>query len=221
MSGGSATISRHPSEATLVAHAAGILWRAARPVVQGHLDLCPRCRAGFDLAEAAGGALLDELPPTPLAADALRQVSERLGGRAGKPAPPAMLPAPAVVPDAELKGALHAARNTRLRWLAPGVRHAVLLRGPADGTLRLLRVKPGIALPRHAHRGTELTLVLEGAFTDETGRHGPGDLLEVEEEASHRPVAEGATDCICLIATEGRLRFGGLLGALFGAVARI
>ena len=70
----------------------------------------------------------------------------------------------------------------RLRWLAPGVRHAVLLRGRTEGTLRLLRVRPGTALPRHAHRGTELTLVLEGAFADETGRHGPYDLVEVEGE---------------------------------------
>ena len=82
-------------------------------------------------------------------------------------------------------------------------------------------VPPGIALPRHAHRGAELTLVLEGAFVDETGRHGPGDLVEVDGEESHRPVAEGTADCVCLIATEGRLRFGGLLGALFGAVARV
>ena len=108
----------------------------------------------------------------------------------------------------------------RLRWLAPGLRHAVLLRGPADGTLRLLRVRPGTALPHHAHRGTELTLVLEAAFADETGRHGSGDLVEVEGEESHRPVAEGPADCVCLVATEGRLRFGGLLGALFGAVQR-
>ena len=113
-------------------------------------------------------------------------------------------------------------RGPRLRWLAPGVRHAVLLRGgPADGTLRLLRVKPGTALPCHAHRGAELTLVLEGAFTDEAGRHGPGDLLEMEGEASHRPVAEGATDCICRVATGGRVRFGRLFGALFGAVAGV
>jgi putative transcriptional regulator len=218
MSRGAATIRRHPSEATLVAYAAGTLWVAARPVVQGHLDLCAHCRAAFGLAEAVGGALLDELPPTPLSPDALRRVTERLGGRASTPAQPAASPA-AVAEDAAMSPPR--LRDVRLRWLAPGVRHAVLLRGPADGTLRLLRVRPGTALPRHAHRGMELTLVLEGAFADETGRHGPGDLVEVDEATTHRPVAGGLTDCVCLIATEGRLRFAGLLGALFGAVARV
>ncbi|MBL6081381.1 cupin domain-containing protein [Belnapia sp. T18] len=67
-------------------------------------------------------------------------------------------------------------RNARLRRLAPGIRHAVLLRGPDGETLRLLRIKPGTALPRHSHRGTELTLVLKGAFADETGHYGPGGL---------------------------------------------
>ena len=223
MSGGGGApdpIRRHPSEATLVAHAAGTLWAAAKPVVQGHLDLCGHCRAAFGLAEAVGGALLDELPPTPLSPDALRRLTERLGGRAGAPAQPAASPAPAAVVDGAAMSP-PGLRDARLRWLAPGVRHALLLRGPTEGTLRLLRVRPGTALPRHAHHGTELTLVLEGAFSDETGCHGPGDLLEAEGEESHRPMAEGTADCVCLIATEGRLRFGGLLGALFGAVARV
>ncbi len=221
MSGGADAIRCHPSEATLAAYAAGTLWKAAGPVVRGHLDLCPRCRAVFHLAEAVGGAFLDNLPPTPLAPGALRRVTERLGGGAGgPPRAPAARRTAADCAEAAVAVPL-GLRDARLRWLAPGVRHAVLLRGgPADGTLRLLRVRPGTALPRHAHCGTELTLVLEGAFSDETGRHGPGDLVEVEGEESHRPVAEEA-DCVCLIATEGRLRFGGLLGSLFGAVAGI
>ena len=86
MSGGAPAIRHHPSEATLAAYAAGTLWKAAGPVVQGHLDLCPRCRAVFDVAEAVGGAFLDELPPTALSPDALRRVAERLGAETGVPA---------------------------------------------------------------------------------------------------------------------------------------
>ena len=78
-----------------MAYAAGSLWKAARLVVQGHLDPCAQCRTVFDLAEAVGGVFLDELPPTPLAPDALRRVLERLGGEAGNPAPPAAPPASA------------------------------------------------------------------------------------------------------------------------------
>jgi putative transcriptional regulator len=186
----------------------------------GHLDLCEHCRVAFGLAEAVGGALLDELPPAPLspgraaAGDGTARRASRSPGTAGR-----------------LSGSGRRRGKGRYAAAWPARRAPALARARraarraaarADGgTLRLLRVRPGTALPRHAHRGTELTLVLEGAFSDETGRHGPGDLVEVEGEESHRPVAEGTADCVCLVATEGRLRFGGLLGALFGAVARV
>ena len=223
-------VRHHPSEATLVAHAAGTLWEAARPVVAAHLARCPDCRAKLALAEAIGGLMLEGLPPTPLAPDALRRTMERLddgpepaGTGSGDAAPGARAPTEAAAEPlaATLRGLGLPVR--RLRWLAPGLRHAVLLRyGPGrggGGTLRLLRVRPGAAVPRHAHRGAELTLVLEGAFADEAGRYGPGDLAEAEAEVSHRPVAEGPADCVCLVAAQGLPRFGGLLGRLFGSTA--
>jgi putative transcriptional regulator len=226
MSGGTigTTIRHHPSEAMLVAQAAGSLWEAAALIVEAHLDQCAHCSATLRLAEAVGGALLDGLSPMPLAPDALRRAMDRLdevdsGVPEGSNFSSAQQ-APAA-PRQEHSLVRQKAHNTRLHWLAPGIGHAVLLNRPGNGTLRVLRVKPGTALPRHSHRGSELTLVLEGAFVDETGHYGPGDLAEVDETISHRPVAEGPTDCVCLIATQGRLRFNGLLTRLFGAIARV
>jgi putative transcriptional regulator len=227
MSGGTeAVIRHHPSEATLVGYAAGTLWEAARPVLAAHLARCPDCRARLELAEAVGGLLLEELPPTPLDPDALRRAMARLDDAPESAAERARDPA------AEARALARAAAEPlattlrglglpvrRPRWIAPGLRHAVLLRcgpGRGGGTLRLLRVRPGAAIPRHVHRGAELTLVLEGAFADETGRYGPGDLAEAEAEVSHRPVAEGPADCVCLVAAQGLPRFGGLLGRLLG-----
>jgi len=140
---------------------------------------------------------------------------------AGGVAPAGEVPVAAGPLPAALRGFGLPAR--RLRWLAPGLRHAVLLRepGPAGGVLRLLRVRPGAAIPRHAHRGAELACVIEGTFADETGRYGPGDLTEADEGVSHRPLAEGPADCVCLVATQGCLRFGGLLGPLLGLLAAV
>ena len=234
MSGGTEnTIRHHPSEATLIAQAAGTLWEAAKPIVAAHLAQCPECRDSLALAETVGGLLLEELPPTPLAPDALSQTLERLDdgptpatrggdqaaafGITGVPAGPAEEPLAAM-----LRGLGLPVR--RLRWLAPGLRYAVLLRcgpGPGGGTLRLLQVRPGVAVPRHTHRGVEMTLVLAGAFVDETGRYGPGDLVEIEAEVSHRPVAEGPTDCVCLVAAQGFPRFGGLFGRLFRNIVSV
>lgn len=209
-------VRHHPSGETLHAHAVGALWTAAGPVVAAHVERCPACRAQAALAEAVGGSLLDGLPPSPLAPDALRRTMAQLGDAA-------LPPAAAGVADGGGGGLAEALRRLGLpfpplRWVAPGLRHAVVARdpGPSGGTLRLLRVRPGSAIVRHAHAGAELTCVLEGAFADETGRYGPGDLAEADASVSHRPVAEGPQDCVCLVASQGGVRLGGLFGRLVG-----
>jgi putative transcriptional regulator len=69
----------------------------------------------------------------------------------------------------------------------------------------------------HGHGGTELTLVLEGAFSDSTGEYLPGDIQEVADEIEHSPVADKVSGCICLIASEERARFRGVVGKVVQA----
>ena len=87
----------------------------------------------------------------------------------------------------------------------------MLLRAPGRSTLHLLRLKPGALLPRHTHRGAELTYVITGAFEDEIGHFGPGDVEETDTDITHRPVVVSQEDCIGLLATSGRLRFSSVL----------
>ena len=200
-------IRHHPSEPTLLAHATGRLGLAGRLVIEAHLAVCPECRRSVRLMEAVGGLLLDALPPSPLASGAL----ERAMARLGETPPETRLQATPSVSQhtgsITLPPPLQGLPVGRLRWLGAGVLHTVLLRARGRSTLHLLQVKPGVSLPRHAHRGAELTYVIAGAFEDELGHFGPGDLAEVEADVKHRPVAVGLVDCICLLATSGRLRF--------------
>ncbi|ESR25737.1 ChrR family anti-sigma-E factor [Lutibaculum baratangense] len=102
----------------------------------------------------------------------------------------------------------------RWRWLAPGVHTHILDTPETAGTLRLLRIGPGVAMPEHGHGGTELTLVLSGSYADETGRYGAGDIADLDEDAEHSPKVDSDDDCICLIATEAPTRFKGVFGRL-------
>jgi len=99
-----------------------------------------------------------------------------------------------------------------LKWrkVGGGVSQLVL-ETSKEATVRLLRIPAGTAVPDHGHRGTELTLVLQGAFTDAEDRFGTGDLEVANEDLHHTPVAEAGEDCICLAATDAPLRFSGLL----------
>lgn len=106
------------------------------------------------------------------------------------------------------------------RPIGMGVRQAIL---PTDksATARLIYIPAGVAVPDHGHRGTELTLVLQGAFVDETDRFGPGDIEIADEELHHTPVAEIGADCICLAATDAPLRFRALMPRLAQRFLRI
>ncbi|MGH7091683.1 MAG: cupin domain-containing protein, partial [Stellaceae bacterium] len=105
----------------------------------------------------------------------------------------------------------------RWRTIAPGLSHCEILPRDllGDGTLRLLRIAKGKKLPRHGHTGTELTLVLKGAYSDATGQFMRGDLAETDEALVHEPISGRDEDCVCLIATEGRLKFDSAIVRIF------
>jgi putative transcriptional regulator len=213
------TIRHHPDDATLLAYAAGAVTEGIGLVAAAHLELCPQCRGRVRDATALGGALLDTLDGDPLGEGALAAVLARIDAEAQTQA------APSPVPRARAVGGLPATLAPWLprgldgvpwRTLAPGVRHFRLAGvDSGDGTVRLLAIAPGTALPHHGHGGTELTLVLRGSFADEVGRFAPGDLADLDPSVQHQPVADTQTPCICLIATDARLRFSGVLGRLF------
>jgi putative transcriptional regulator len=101
-----------------------------------------------------------------------------------------------------------------------GVSQAVLKTRDA-ATVRLLRIPGGVAVPDHGHGGMELTLVLQGAFSDATDRFGAGDVEIADEAMVHKPVAEAGVDCICLAATDAPLRFSGILPRMVQSIFRM
>lgn len=87
--------------------------------------------------------------------------------------------------------------------------------------LRLMKLPPGGAAPRHAHAGTEITLVLEGEFSDELGTFRRGDVVIITDPRfAHAPRA-GGEGCTCLTLTEARLRFHDPLARIMNTFWRI
>jgi putative transcriptional regulator len=213
------SIRHHPDDATLVAYAAGAVTEGISLVVAAHLDLCPQCRARVRDATDLGGTLLAGLDPAPLGEGALAATLARIGDGPDAQPEPVQFPRPRSVGG--LPATLAPWLPTGLdgvswRALVPGIRH---FRFPGvdsgGGTVRLLAIAPGTALPHHGHGGTELTLVLSGSFADEIGRFQAGDLADLDPSAQHQPMADTDRPCICLIATDARLRFSGVLNRLF------
>lgn len=209
-------IRHHLSDPLLIAYAAGNLPEAFGLVVATHVSLCDECRARLETFEAVGGAVVESADAVAMSDGCLEAVMARLGVQ--DVAPPRRARGLFPAPLADYVGGDLAA--VKWRPLGMGVRQAILptARG---ASARLLYIPAGQAVPDHGHRGTELTLVLQGAFRDDSDRFGPGDIEIASEELEHTPVAEAGMDCICLAATDAPLRFRALMPRLMQPIFRI
>ena len=213
------TIRHHLSDQLLMAYAAGQLPEAFNLVVATHVSMCDECRARAGSFDAVGGALLEEAEEIAMGEDALARALSRIEGlpqatRSDPLRPAGIFPAP--LAD-YIGGDLSA---VRWRKVGGGVKQAILPTGK-DATARLLYIPAGTAVPDHGHRGMELTLVLQGAFADESDRFGRGDIEIADEEMEHTAVAPAGQDCICLAATDGPLRCRGVIPRLAQPLLRM
>ncbi|MGE5265982.1 MAG: ChrR family anti-sigma-E factor [Deltaproteobacteria bacterium] len=205
-------ITHHLDDATLMSCSAGSQPEALAAVVSSHLSVCPRCRGELKRHALIGEALFEALKPEPVTREA-----PSAGARAETLS--------ASADEAELPEALKAALEGRFddvpwRRAAPGVWHCPIELSPgAKGDLRLLKVAPGIKLPEHGHGGSELTLVLDGAYSDEFGTFRRGDVADLGDDVEHRPVADPELGCICLAASDARPRFKGMFARLLQPLA--
>ena len=214
------TITQHLGDESLAAFAAGSLDEGRRMVAAAHIDMCVRCRRWQSTLEHVGGALLMDAAPESMSADALAKTLARLDGahlHAMDGAWPRIVPDEGPLPPAALG---HHATG-RWSWIGRGIHHRpVALSGGPGARVFLLKVDPGVRLPHHTHTGTEMTLVLSGAFEHAGGRFGPGDIEEADESVDHVPVVEAGEACVCLVAMEGKLRLLGPMGRLLQPLVR-
>jgi putative transcriptional regulator len=202
----------HTPDALLAAYAAGTLPYPFAVLVAAHVSLCDACRAGLEAHHLLGGLTLAGQPSADLSAGA----RERTLAALDQPRPAEPTPQRRGVYPAPLAGLLG---DTEPRWrsLGFGTKQAILWRGH-EGSLRLLSIPGGQAVPDHGHRGLELTLVLAGSFSDAAGSYGPGDLEVADEAVEHVPVAGAGEPCICAAATDAPLRFRSMVPRLLQPV---
>lgn len=208
------TINHHPDISMLMSCAAGSQPEAMAAVIAAHLAQCPACAREVGRMSRIGAALFGDIDAAPLVSDA--PIAAARATEAGPDAPPgAASPALADVPAHLVPLLGPSLDDVPWQCLAPGIQHCpVPLSEGAKGDLRLIRVGPGKALPEHGHGGEELTLVLRGSYADALGVFRTGDVADLDEETEHRPVADARDGCICLVASDGKARFKGLIARL-------
>ncbi len=212
-------IKHHLTDEILMAYAAGSLPEAFDLMVATHLSLCDHCRARAESFDAVGGCVLQEQDATAGMSDGSLAATMALIAQ-GAPMPRPARPSCSVLP-APLQDYVGGDVND-IKWkpIGMGVKQAILPT-TSEATARLLFIPAGAAVPDHSHRGIELTMVLQGAFSDELDHFARGDVEIADQDIHHTPTADISEDCICLAVTDAPLKFSKLMPRLFQPFLRI
>jgi putative transcriptional regulator len=197
----------HPDTRLLNEYSSGTLALAQSVCVSLHLNYCEQCRRAHQQLQQLGSVLFEELAPQQVDDSLLRTVMGRLDDEPeplsysstaveGDDCPPLI--------QRLMKGDY---RNLEWKKLSSQVRVSRLRTGDAVNEVALYHINAGASIPKHTHNGTELTLVLEGAFSDEEGRYEAGDFVMRDASQQHTPTATQERDCICIGVLDAPIKF--------------
>ncbi|SEO90515.1 anti-ECFsigma factor, ChrR [Luteibacter sp. UNC138MFCol5.1] len=213
----------HPDIVTLMGYSSGGLSVAFAAVVSAHLSVCHLCRDRLRATDTIGGGLLGQQEGLALSEGAAERLLAKLEHtEPDTPTPPPELwrHDPDELPEPLWPYFGSSYKALRWKWIGPGIHH-IRSHGADDGHLMLLRVKPGRSLPMHTHGGSELTMILRGAYDDTLGHFAPGDVADLDEDTEHQPVTAPGVPCICVAATDAPLRFSGWMARALQPFVRL
>ncbi|MBK1852872.1 cupin domain-containing protein [Marinobacter sp. 1-4A] len=186
----------HPDSLSLMEYSAGNLSEPHALCIRLHLDKCTHCRSRVDTLDSLGAVMMEQQPKVSVSETMFDDILAKIDST---PAPeqPAK-----VVPKISLLQKLLGEDINNLPWKRqlgdvsvlditekfPGQKEQVVLQ----------KLGAGGKAPAHTHRGTETTIVLQGAFADQKGVFNQWDFVVLTDQDEHKPVAVGCEDCITL-----------------------
>jgi putative transcriptional regulator len=199
----------HPELELLTEHAAGNLPLAQAACVSVHMNYCQQCQRAVGKLQDLGAVLFERLQGEPVGDAQLNAVLARLDEEA--PLSYAAAPAWAAGKTPAILQRLMSGDFTDLVWkkITRSLSISYLKTGDTDYEFALYHIKAGGRIPEHSHRGSEMTLVLEGGFSDADGSYHQGDFILRRPTDVHAPTALQSEDCICLAVVDAPLRFTG------------
>lgn len=90
-----------------------------------------------------------------------------------------------------------------------------------DGPLRssMLYIDADGDVPHHTHNGFEITLLLDGEFSDEMGHYRKGDFIWLDGQHKHQPKTENG--CLCYTVVSDSLHFSQGLSRLLNPIGKL
>lgn len=186
--------SHHLPDELLLAYAAGTSEEAHSLLCAMHLTYCAACREQLATLEELGGLLLDDSP-----------VSESVGDTRPLIIAPTVKLGDGVLPHGSEQWPTLLqpyVRGKKWRWQAPGIHVLTTDIKLGKMPVRLFRLAAKLHVPHHTHQGAELSLTLQGGFSDLGESFGPGDIAWRDENVKHDVSVDAGSDCITLVVNE-------------------
>jgi putative transcriptional regulator len=207
----------HPEQRLLNDYAAGNLAAAEAVCINAHLEQCMYCQQQLRSLNRLGAELMENLSPATVSAELFDKLMDRVDAQEGVQkvktplhgfsAASASSESSSRVPRALHKLVPDGYESLRWRHLGADLQVARLPATDHSHKLVLYRIQPGGRIAEHGHYGSEITVVLKGAFSDHSGVYRQGDFLYCDENDVHRPMATQDGECICLAAETAPIRF--------------
>ena len=199
--------------ALMLSYASGLLDEAHNLIVSTHIAMS---ETGFNIVrhyESLGGSLLEnECTPVEMRSNSLDSVLSQLDDRTIEVVEVAhsCFPDDLDVPSVLMQTLASQKKKPKWAHLYPGLQTFEMDLNCKESKARFLKAKPALKTPHHSHGGTEITLVLDGAFSDETGEYKIGDLIVTDESFIHQPVACPEHGCVCMVVSSTPIKLTGM-----------
>ena len=210
----------HPDTLTLMEFSAGNLSEPHALCIRLHLDQCPHCRSRVDTLDSLGAVMMESQPQVGVSSDMFDSILSRIDSEPDMTETYISTQAKRMSPLQKLLGD----DLNSLPWKRQLGDVSVLdisERFPGQSEQVVLqKLAAGGKAPAHTHRGSETTIVLQGAFSDQKGVFNQWDFVVLNQEDEHKPVAVGCEDCITLSVLSAPVKLTGTFTRLLNPFIR-
>jgi putative transcriptional regulator len=215
-------IKHHPDINMLVEYTNGSLPWGLSLAVKAHIQLCAHCRQHAAQMNVLGSLQLLDVPKEAVADDSFHRLMARIQNTQHEKQPlntqtPAIKVAIAANTQfcrSPLPEIIQKLIPAKMRWqkISRSLSMSRLQTGQQQYEVAFHKINKGGTVVEHDHKGLEVTLVLDGSFSDENGIYQRGDFLVREPGHIHRPTAALNQDCLCLSIAAAPVKVTGVLG---------
>lgn len=213
-------IKHHPSDALMLAFAKGELSITMTMAISAHVEMCPCCADKLSALETRlGGSELGGEEEIVVDSDFAAMFADIVAD--DTQAELISIPQATLMyqhKEVLLPRALSCLERSEFSTIGKIGRSRF---NADDGTLRasLLQIAPGGEIPEHTHTGFEITLVLDGDFSDEDGEYVPGDFIMLDGAHNHTPKTKDG--CLCFTVVSSALYFNKGISKLLNPIGSL